>query len=71
MVRWEIWVTDECDSDGKPINWRFNACFDDKARAATELEWYDKRGYLWDLRCRTTRYQRNEHITTGKPKKLG
>lgn len=63
-VRWEVWVSDQIllPQSG---DWRFNACFERLAQANTEAAWYTKRGYATDVRVRTTRFQRREHITTG------
>ncbi len=59
MVRWEVWVSDD------RVTWRFNSCFDDMSRADIEAEWYHHYGYHVEIRGRTTRFQRPEHITTG------
>lgn len=57
-VRWEVWIFDG--------SWRFNACFDAREKAEKEERWYKWVGYSrTEIRCRTTRYQRREHITTG------
>lgn len=60
MTRWEVWVSDDCET------WRFNACFEHKYKADAEAEWYFAHGYDFvDVRARTTRYQQNRHRTTG------
>lgn len=59
MIRWEVWIH---DVDG----WRFNACFDAKKRADEEARWYSRHGVAVEVRARTTRFQRREHITTGR-----
>lgn len=61
-VRWEVWVSDVVFLQ-KPRDWRFNACFDRFLQACEEKAWYLERGYAVELRVRTTRYQRNEHVT--------
>jgi len=67
VIRYEVWIGEWNDRENEPlIDWRFNACFDDRARALKEIEWYTKHKYVTDLRMRTTRYQRHEHMTTGK-----
>lgn len=59
-VRHEVWVS----ANGEP--WRFNACFDSRARATQERDWYCALpGYATELRMRTTRYQARAHRTTG------
>jgi len=62
-IRWEVLVFDMGDS-GR-CTWRFNACFDARRRAEYEMQWYTERGYMVELRVRTTRFQRPEHRTTG------
>lgn len=64
-VRWEVWVSDQIFLP-KPMDWRFNACFDRFRQADDEKAWYLERGYAVEVRCRTTRYQKNEHVTVGE-----
>lgn len=67
-IRWEVWISDEGnDTWYTPQNgWRFNACFDSRQQAEAEASWYHRHGYvLIDIRVRTTRYQKNEHVTSG------
>lgn len=57
------WAGD--DPEFPELRWRFNACFDERSRAEAEGAWYRERGYSnVDLRCRTTRYQAQRHVTT-------
>lgn len=59
-IRHEVWVSQA----GEP--WRFNCCFDEKAKAEQEAAWYRQLpDYRVELRIRTTRYQRSEHRTYG------
>lgn len=63
-VRWEVWISNQFLAPIPEASWRFNACFDGKLRAEAEAQWYITRGYATDIRVRTSRFQRNEHITT-------
>lgn len=67
-IRWEVWLGEwtGLDPEFPELRWRFNACFDARAKAEAECAWYQAQGYSHvDIRCRTTRYQRPHHITTG------
>ncbi len=64
-LRYEVWVTDIINEAGLCVDWRFNACFDERSDAEKERDWYHRQGYAVDIRMRTTRYQRPEHMTHG------
>ena len=71
-IRWEVWIGElnhpyqQLPPQSPRLCWRFNACFDARADAETEGDWYQAHGYEHvEIRCRTTRYQPRRHITTG------
>ena len=66
-LRFEVWISDTASSHPYQNGWRFNGCFDGKSAAEKEAFWYAQHGYtLIDIRMRTSRFQRREHMTTGE-----
>ena len=65
-IRWEVWVDDAWSKWPYQNGFRFNSCFDKRHQAEEECAWYERHGYqVTDIRMRTTRFQRREHVTTG------